>query len=65
MFKEFPFWVKNLPDSRIEAVFEGEKEAVDQMIEYCKNGPVGASISDVHVLKEKFINEFIDFSISY
>jgi acylphosphatase len=58
-------WVKNLPDSRVEAVFEGEKTAVDQMIEYCKNGPVGATISDVQVLREKFTNEFTDFTISF
>jgi len=32
-------WVRNLPDGRVETVFEGEKERVDTMIEWCRQGP--------------------------
>jgi len=42
-------WVRNLPDERVEAVFEGEKEDVDRLIEFCRRGPPGARVSRVDV----------------
>ncbi len=35
-------WVKNIPDGRVEAVFEGEKEKVEQVIVTCREGPLGS-----------------------
>jgi acylphosphatase len=35
-------WVRNQPDGTVEAVFEGERAAVEQMIEWCRDGPRGA-----------------------
>ena len=32
-------WVKNLPDTRVEAVFVGEEKNLEKMIEYLKKGP--------------------------
>jgi len=45
-------WVRNLPDGRVEAVFEGEKNEVEQIIDWCKNGPPGARVSRVEVTWE-------------
>jgi len=28
-------WVRNLPDSTVEAVFEGERQQVQQVIDWC------------------------------
>ena len=42
-------WVKNLPDGRVEAVFEGEEEAVASMIEWCHEGSPAARVEDVEV----------------
>ncbi|MEM1515330.1 MAG: acylphosphatase [Candidatus Bathyarchaeia archaeon] len=58
-------WVRNLPDGRVEAVFEGEKEAVEAMIEFCRRGPLGAKVEEVEVIWEKPANEFKDFRIIY
>ena len=38
-------WVRNLPDGRAEAVFEGDKKAVEGMISWCRRGPTGATVS--------------------
>ncbi len=42
-------WVRNLPDGRVEAVFEGTKEAVERIIVWCDRGPAPALVSDVEV----------------
>lgn len=42
-------WVRNLPDGRVEAVFEGEREAVASMVEWCEAGPRHARVSGVEV----------------
>ncbi|WP_013321186.1 acylphosphatase [Gloeothece verrucosa] len=42
-------WVRNKPDGRVEAVFQGSTEQVEQMIQLCHQGPVAAIVSDVTV----------------
>ncbi|HEY9725159.1 MAG TPA: acylphosphatase [Chroococcales cyanobacterium] len=42
-------WVRNLPDRRVEAVFEGSQTAVEEMIQWCNRGPRGAVVNDVAV----------------
>ena len=42
-------WVKNREDGRVEAVFEGERAAVEAMIEWCHTGSPRARVDDVEV----------------
>ena len=42
-------WVRNMHDGRVEAVFEGQKELIEQAILACKNGPSGARVTDVDI----------------
>ncbi len=58
-------WVRNLPDGRVEAVFEGEKENVDKLIEFCRRGPPGARVAKVEVSWETYTGEFKNFKIRY
>jgi len=58
-------WVRNLKDGRVEAVFEGEKEKVDEMIEFSHYGPPAAKVSSVKVRLEEYTGEFKGFSIRY
>lgn len=46
-------WVRNLPDGRVEAVFEGSEDAVREMVAWCGTGPRYASVDDVDVTWEK------------
>lgn len=57
-------WVRNLIDGRVEAIFEGEKENVEKMIEFCKVGPPNAFVSDVKVMWEDVKGEE-GFEIKY
>jgi acylphosphatase len=58
-------WVKNRRDGRVEAVFEGDKEKVDQMIQWCHRGPSEARVTKVYLHWEDYTGEFEDFIIHY
>lgn len=58
-------WVRNLPDGRVEAVFEGEKDKVDRLVEFCRRGPRGARVTRVDVSLEDYTGEFRDFQVRY
>jgi acylphosphatase len=40
-------WVQNNPDGAVEAVFEGDDERVESMVDWCRRGPAGARVADV------------------
>ena len=42
-------WVSNRADGSVEAIFEGEKTAVEKMIQWCHRGPAAASVEEVKV----------------
>jgi acylphosphatase len=42
-------WVTNEPDGSVVAVFEGEPEAVERMVEFCRSGPRSADVESVDV----------------
>jgi acylphosphatase len=46
-------WVRNLRDGSVEAVFEGERERVESMVEWSRRGPSGAHVKDVDVAWEE------------
>jgi acylphosphatase len=58
-------WVRNLPDGRVEAVFEGEENDVKALAEFCRRGPPGARVTNVEVTWEKYVGEFEGFQIRY
>ncbi len=58
-------WVKNLPDGRVEAVFEGEENAIKELVDFSRKGPRGALVTDFSVDWEPFAEEFDNFEIAY
>ena len=58
-------WVRNLEDRRVEAVLEGEKAKVEELIDFCHYGPPAAKISAVEVTWEDYTGDFKDFFIRY
>jgi acylphosphatase len=57
-------WVRNLPDGRVEAIFEGDKVDVNEVIEWCHIGPPKAKVEDVDVRFEKYTGEFANFTVN-
>ncbi len=58
-------WVINCPDGRVEAVFEGNINKIEQIIEWCKKGPPGAVVENVETVWEQATGEYESFSIKY
>jgi acylphosphatase len=46
-------WVRNCADGSVEAVFEGDRERVESMVDWCGRGPAGARVEDVDVKWEE------------
>jgi acylphosphatase len=46
-------WVRNLPDGRVEAAFEGLPDAVDAAVEWARTGPRHARVDDVEAFEEE------------
>lgn len=42
-------WVRNLPDGRVEAEFQGLEQAVADVVSFCRRGPGGAEVEGVEV----------------
>jgi acylphosphatase len=63
--KRLKGWVKNLMDGRVEAVFEGDKEKIDDVLVFCKEGPPGSRIDNLEVKWEKPTSSFNGFEIKY
>lgn len=54
-------WVQNLPDNRVEAVFQGPKETIERIIKECKKGPFLSEVEDINVEWEKMEKKFNSF----
>ena len=57
--------IRNLPDGRVEATFEGEQKDVEKLIEFCRTGPPAAKIKTVTVTWQTYSGKYPDFEITY
>jgi len=58
-------WVRNLPDDRVEAVFEGEQKDAEVMLAWCRTGTPPARVDHLEVAEENATGGFTDFDIVY
>jgi acylphosphatase len=58
-------WVRNLPDGRVTAIFEGDREKIDAMLAWCGQGPPYAAVDEVLTDWQPHRGEFADFRIVY
>lgn len=56
-------WARNLPDGRVEAVIEGKEDNVNALIDWCREGPCFASVTEIEVKEEPFTGAFEGFRI--
>jgi len=58
-------WVRNLEDRRVEIVFEGGKDAVEEMLDWCRKGPRLSHVTGVEILEEQPTGSFNGFRIRH
>lgn len=58
-------WVRNMRDGRVEAVFEGEADAVERMLDWCREGSPLSRVDAVEVEEEEYVGDFDRFEITY
>jgi acylphosphatase len=46
-------WARNRADGTVEAVLEGEPEAVESLVRFCREGPRGAYVERIEVFEEE------------
>ena len=57
-------WVKNLSDGSVEALAEGEKSRLDQLVKFCHVGPRAARVRNVDVEWSDYKGEYRGFRIT-
>ena len=57
-------WVRNLPDGKVEALAEGERARLNELIRFCHVGPRGAVVRKVEVEWTDHSGEFRGFRIT-
>ena len=57
-------WVRNLPNGRVEALAEGEKTRIEELVRFCHVGPPGAVVRKVEVEWSDYSGEFRGFRIT-
>jgi acylphosphatase len=57
--------VRNLADSRVEAVFEGEKALIEKAVEKCRQGPPYSNVTDIDIIWEERMEGVRGFNIRY
>ncbi|HQG32460.1 MAG TPA: acylphosphatase [Deltaproteobacteria bacterium] len=58
-------WVRNSADGAVEAFIQGSQRAVDELLEWCRQGPPGAHVERVDVEEAVVADEMKGFAIRY
>ena len=58
-------WVKNQREGTVEAVFEGDQDQVEAIVDWCRQGPPNADVADVTVNWDDYTGEFKGFDIDF
>jgi acylphosphatase len=58
-------WVRNMSDGSVEALFEGDRDKVEELIDMCRTKQPHAQVTGADVKWEEFVGEFQRFEIRH
>ncbi len=58
-------WVRNLSDGRVEVIAEGDKEKLDELVQFCRVGASGAWVENIGLDWSDVKGEFRGFRITH
>ena len=58
-------WVRNLPDGRVQALFEGDQRVVEDMLRWCRKGPPYAYVDHLETEWQPYQGDLTDFRVVY
>ena len=58
-------WVRNLPDGRVEALFEGDQRLLEEMLAWCRQGPRYSYVDHVEADWQPYRGDLAEFRIVY
>ena len=58
-------WVRNRPDGTVEALLEGDSNAVATVLDWCRRGPRTGRVSHLDVNWEDYVGDLANFKIKY
>ena len=56
-------WVRNLVDGRVELLAQGDDDAIEELLQWCRKGPVMAKVVNVYHEMANLDHEFCDFTV--
>jgi len=58
-------FVRNLPDGNVEVVAQGREKELNELIEFCHNGPPASKVDKVDIKYEEIKERFVGFEVRY
>mgnify|MGYP001808374417 FL=1 len=58
-------WVKNLENSQVEILLEGEETDVNSVVDWCRNGPANSRVDKIEINQQIFVGELLNFEVLY
>ena len=56
-------FIRNLQNGKVEAIFEGEKEKIEKIIQWIKKGPETTQVENIEINWQNYKGEFKNFEI--
>jgi acylphosphatase len=57
-------WVRNLPDGRVEVLAEGDRRALEALVDWCRRGPPHASVEAVEARWLAYAGDLEPFTVA-
>ncbi|MBU3941787.1 MAG: acylphosphatase [Nanoarchaeota archaeon] len=58
-------FVMNVPNGNVEVIAEGNEKEINELIDFCRKGPMLSCVANLKIEYEEFKGEFDDFTVRF